>query len=125
MKIHPFALLLLGLLATAPPSSARADASSDLAACQSTVASASADYVESLTGTVDLCLRRLSNAVIARGATTEEAAAQAAPKCVALFRRLSNTNRPRKQLDRIFTAAVDDACDPAVNPSLLHTETDT
>lgn len=124
MKNHPFALLLFGLLASAP-SMASADAPSDLTACQATVASASAQYIQSLTDAVDGCLRRMSAAVIARGATTEQAATGVAPKCVAFFRRLSNANRPRKQLDRIFNATVDGACDPAVNPDLLHTAADT
>lgn len=124
MSKRTTALVIAGILATAP-TVALADGASDLATCQATVSSASADLVQTLTDRVERCLRKVSAAVIADGASTGEAATGAAEKCVALFRGLKNSNRPRKQADEVFDTTVGAACDPAVNPLLLHAEADT
>ncbi|MEO8601406.1 MAG: DUF1566 domain-containing protein [bacterium] len=116
------ALVLGATLGTSP---ALAQAGKTLNTCQTTVAAASTKYVRQVADSVGKCLSAVSTAVIKKGKTTAEAADGAASACVAALRKIRNTDDPTKTLAATLDAELGAQCDPAINPSLQHVETDT
>ena len=111
-------LLLLGATASL------ADAPRDLANCQTAVAVEARKYLLNAQRSLDQCLKRMSKAVVARGATPESAAANSAKVCMAALRKFRNGASPTSELGAKLAANVAKRCDPTVNPKLTHAPAD-
>jgi hypothetical protein len=111
-----FPVVVAGLLALS--ADAGAQSAESLNGCQAAVAREGTKYVKAVTDTVGKCLSEASTAEIVDGGS----AADAADACVKGLLKLANAAAPEKTLSGKFVAKIGKACDPDLNPDLVHDE---
>ncbi|HYD49310.1 MAG TPA: DUF1566 domain-containing protein, partial [Terriglobales bacterium] len=99
---------------------ASAQGASSLGKCQKVMASEGGKYIRAVADTVGKCLHQVSLAVIVDGGAPSEAAGI----CAKSLLKLQSSAAPEKTLSAKFNAKVGKACDPTLNPGLLHGESD-
>ncbi|HYB99752.1 MAG TPA: DUF1566 domain-containing protein [Candidatus Limnocylindrales bacterium] len=124
MKRQLQAMLFVAAILLPAAGSIAATADESLSKCQMAVAARTANYVRSVAKAVGECVGNVSTSVV-QGASLSAAAGANAAGCASKLRKLRNSSKPKKQLDRRLRAKIASACDPAVNPKLPHSETDT
>jgi len=111
--------VLAAAIAWATPA-AMAQTAEGLARCQSSVAKESGAYVRGVVDTVGRCLAVASELALAGQDVAEGAGAD----CVKSLQRITNSAQPTKTLPAKFDARLGKACDPELNPGLVHSEAD-
>jgi len=97
------------------------DAGKSLDRCQRVVSKASGKYITANVKMAGACLQNISKELIGKG---DSDASRAARGCVRKLAKLVNTEQPEKTLESKLRTTVANACDPAVNSKLDHTEAD-